>query len=82
MGKLEGKVALVTGGGRGIGKAIALLFAQEGGNVVVNDIDFESAKEVAQEIKSIGKAALPFHADISNYDDDSNIVRGYSHFSK
>lgn len=75
MGKLEGKVALVTGGGRGIGKAIALLFAQEGGNVVVNDIDFESAKEVAQEIKSIGKAALPFQADISNYDEDSNMVQ-------
>jgi len=75
MGKLEEKVALVTGAGRGIGKAIALLFAKEGGKVVINDIDFESAKEVAQQIQLIGKTALPFQADVSNYDEDNDMVQ-------
>jgi NAD(P)-dependent dehydrogenase (short-subunit alcohol dehydrogenase family) len=75
MEKLEGKVALVTGGGRGIGKAIALLFAKEGAKVIVNDISSDSAEKVAQEIKSSGKSALPFRADVSNYDEDKKMVQ-------
>lgn len=75
MTKLEGKVALVTGGGRGIGKAIALLFAKEGAKVIVNDINFDSAKKVSQEIQSTGKAALPLQADVSNFDEDSKMVQ-------
>ncbi len=48
---LEDKVALVTGAGRGIGEAIAKLFGVKGAKVVVNDIDFNLAKKVANEIK-------------------------------
>ncbi|MBU0599686.1 3-oxoacyl-[acyl-carrier-protein] reductase [bacterium] len=51
MGQLEGQVAIVTGGGRGIGKAISKRLAQEGAQVVVCDIDKKLAEEVAGEIK-------------------------------
>ena len=52
MGKLAGKVAIVTGAGSGMGKAIAILFASEGANVVVSDMNFESTQEVVSEIKN------------------------------
>ena len=72
MMKLKGKVALVTGAGRGIGKAAAILLAKEGANVVVNDVDLQSAKETAGDIRSIGCEALPVEADIS---DKTEVVR-------
>jgi NAD(P)-dependent dehydrogenase (short-subunit alcohol dehydrogenase family) len=74
MGKLDGKVSLVTGGGRGIGKAISLLFAQEGASVIINDVNTEAAQQVAEEIKSIGKDALAYQADVSDYDEDKGMV--------
>ena len=52
--RLEGKVALVTGSGRGIGRAIALKLAGEGARLVINDVDDEPAKEVAQLIRESG----------------------------
>ncbi|MBW8811841.1 MAG: SDR family oxidoreductase [Caulobacterales bacterium] len=58
MRKLEGKVALVTGGGRGIGRAVALKLASEGARVVVNDLDEAPASEVAQLIRAGGGEAL------------------------
>jgi 3-oxoacyl-[acyl-carrier protein] reductase len=59
MGKLDGKTAIVTGAGRGIGRSIALKLAAEGANVVVNDLDDDPAKEVVEEIANIGgKAAI------------------------
>ena len=64
--KLKGKVALVTGGGRGIGKAIVIALAEEGANVVINDIDFQSARETAKKIEEFGRIVLPIRADISN----------------
>lgn len=57
--RLEGKVALVTGSGRGIGRAIALKLAGEGARLVINDVDDEPAKDVAQLIReSGGQAAI------------------------
>ncbi|MFZ3207746.1 MAG: SDR family oxidoreductase [Geobacteraceae bacterium] len=58
MKNLEGKVALVTGSGRGIGRAVALKLAKEGASVVVNDLDEAPAMEVVGEIKKAGGKAV------------------------
>lgn len=58
MGKLSGKVALITGSGRGIGRALALKLAQDGAQVVVNDLDADPADQVVQEIKALGSDAV------------------------
>jgi 3-oxoacyl-[acyl-carrier protein] reductase len=58
MKKLEGKSALVTGSGRGIGRELALKLASEGARVVVNDLDAEPAQEVVAEIKKLGGEAV------------------------
>ncbi len=56
--KLEGKVALIPGSGRGIGRAIALKLASEGARIVVNDLDAEPAQEVVQAIREAGGQAV------------------------
>jgi NAD(P)-dependent dehydrogenase (short-subunit alcohol dehydrogenase family) len=63
--KLEGKVALVTGSGSGMGRATALLFAKEGAKVAVNDINLSSAKKTVAKIKKMGGTAIYIKADIS-----------------
>lgn len=60
------QVVLVTGAGQGIGKAIATAFAQEGSAVVVNDINRESARQVATELRDAGGRAIAVEADISD----------------
>jgi NAD(P)-dependent dehydrogenase (short-subunit alcohol dehydrogenase family) len=63
--RLKNKVALITGGGNGIGKASALLFAEEGAKVVLTDIDQNAGEETLKIIKEGGGEAAFFHADIS-----------------
>ncbi|MGH9881739.1 MAG: SDR family NAD(P)-dependent oxidoreductase, partial [Pyrinomonadaceae bacterium] len=58
MRKLEGKVALVSGAGRGIGRAVAMKLAEEGARVVVNDLDAEPAGETIELIKQSGAEAI------------------------
>lgn len=56
--KLDGKVALITGAGRGIGRAIALKLASDGARTVVNDLDAEPAQETVQAIHAAGGQAV------------------------
>lgn len=64
--QLEGKVALVTGAGSGIGRAIALAFAREGAMVAINDIREEAAEQVAAEIQAAGGRAMGVPADVAD----------------
>lgn len=73
---LEGKVALVTGASRGIGREIALELARQGANVVVNYAGSEAkANEVADEIKALGKEAFAIKCDVSNQEEVSVMVK-------
>src|SRR5690348_10495921 len=66
----ENKVALVTGSGRGIGKAIALHFARHGADVVINFFrNREPAEETAHEVEKLGRRALLVKADVGDLDD-------------
>jgi NAD(P)-dependent dehydrogenase (short-subunit alcohol dehydrogenase family) len=67
--KLEGKTAVVTGGGRGIGRAISLAFAREGADIVVASNAIEENQAVADEIKELGRKALPYALDVAKWED-------------
>ncbi len=73
--KLIGKVAIVTGSGRGIGKAIAKKFASEGASVVVNALHIEGASRVVGEIKNQGGIAIAIKADVANRADIHNLIK-------
>ena len=72
---LKGKVSLVTGAARGIGKEIAFTLAKEGSNVVVWDLNSELGQEVAEQIKKLGTKALFSRVDISSFEQVSNAVK-------
>ncbi|HBA55783.1 SDR family NAD(P)-dependent oxidoreductase [Syntrophorhabdus aromaticivorans] len=75
MGKLEGKNAVVTGGGRGVGRAISLAFAQEGANVIVNYAGNEkAANEVVGMIQAMGRKAVAVKGDVGQEEDAKRIV--------
>jgi 3-oxoacyl-[acyl-carrier protein] reductase len=73
--RLEGKKAIVTGGGRGIGRAIALTFAREGADILVNyHSNDAAAQEVVKEVEGMGRKAMAVKADVSNYADAHKMV--------
>jgi 3-oxoacyl-[acyl-carrier protein] reductase len=74
--RLEGDVAIITGGGRGIGRASALRFAQEGAHVAVADIQEDSARGVVREIQESGGIGLAVTADVSDPDSVGDMVDG------
>ena len=74
MGKLDGKVALISGGARGQGAAEARLFAQEGAKVVITDILDAQGQQVEAEINELGGDALYIHLDVTSESDWQNAV--------
>jgi NAD(P)-dependent dehydrogenase (short-subunit alcohol dehydrogenase family) len=84
MGSLDGRVAIVTGAGRGIGASVAKLFAQEGASVVVNDVgaslsglesEGSPGEELAREIRASGGRAMADCADVGDHDAVREMVR-------
>jgi 3-oxoacyl-[acyl-carrier protein] reductase len=71
---IKDQKAIVTGGGSGIGRGIALRLAEEGADIALVDIDIQSAKEVSEEIKKKGRKALPLKADVARNDEVINTV--------
>jgi NAD(P)-dependent dehydrogenase (short-subunit alcohol dehydrogenase family) len=74
VGRLDGKVALITGAGEGMGRAAALLFAREGAHVGVLDVDAERAGETAQLVAAEGGAAIAIVTDVSVADDARSAI--------
>lgn len=75
MKMLKDKVAIVTGGGSGIGRAVALSYAKEGAKVVVSDIDDEGGKATVEMILNEGGEALYVHANVASAADNEMLVK-------
>jgi NAD(P)-dependent dehydrogenase (short-subunit alcohol dehydrogenase family) len=71
----DGRVVVITGAGGGIGRAEALLFAQEGARVVVNDVSAEGANAVVEEVRAAGGEAVANTDDISDWDGAGRLVQ-------
>jgi NAD(P)-dependent dehydrogenase (short-subunit alcohol dehydrogenase family) len=71
---LDNKIAAITGAGRGIGKGIALEFAKEGADIVITDINLEEAKQVAEEVKALGRKAIAIKVDVSSKNDVDSMM--------
>ena len=78
MKRVEGKVAVVTGGALGIGRSACLLLAREGAKVAVTDISDEQGEKVTEEIKELGGSAKYWHVDTSNEDEVSSAFSAIS----
>lgn len=77
--RLEGKVAIITGGGRGIGRSFAIAFGKEGAKVVVADIDLSAANETINELTKNGVEALSNRTDVSSIENTEEMVRQTIH---
>ncbi len=72
---LEGKSAIITGSGQGIGRGIALSLARHGADVMVCDLNLEAAVNTAKEIQALGRKALPFQMDVTKEDDAKKMAQ-------
>lgn len=72
--KLKDKIAIVTGAGRGIGRAIALTFAKEGTDLVVVSRTLSEVMETAKQVEALGRQALAVKVDVSKWEDVDNLV--------
>ncbi|MBR2689308.1 MAG: SDR family oxidoreductase [Aquamicrobium sp.] len=75
MGKLDGKVALITGSGRGIGREIALKLANEGASIVINDLDASLAEETVEAVKLLGTGAVACVGSVTESDFGDRLVK-------
>jgi NAD(P)-dependent dehydrogenase (short-subunit alcohol dehydrogenase family) len=73
--RLENRIAVITGAGRGIGKAIAFRFAQEGADLVIADVDMDEAQETAKEIRVIGRKSIAVECDVANSSQVKAVVQ-------
>jgi 3-oxoacyl-[acyl-carrier protein] reductase len=71
--RLHDRVAIITGGAQGIGRAIGLLLAQNGAQIVIADINDKQAEETAQEIGLLGRKSLAVKVDVSNFSEAENL---------
>ena len=74
MGRLQDKVAIITGGNSGVGAATAILFAKEGAKVVISARRQPQLEEVAAKIREAGGEVLPVVSDISKAEDADNLI--------
>ena len=72
--RLSGKVAIVTGGGSGIGRGIALAMAREGADIAIPDIQIVNAEKVAQEVQALGRRCVPMRTDVTSSADVKAMV--------
>ena len=73
--RLQNRVAIVTGGGKGIGRTYSMRLAQEGARVCVADIDQSAAEQTSAEIRDLGGEALPIHLDVGNPESIEEMTR-------
>ncbi|HPD60504.1 MAG TPA: 3-oxoacyl-[acyl-carrier-protein] reductase [Thermodesulfobacteriota bacterium] len=76
--RLHDRVAIITGGAQGIGRAIGLLLAHNGAHIVIADINEKQAEKTAQEIRMLGRKSLAVKVDVSNFSEAENLGKTVS----
>jgi NAD(P)-dependent dehydrogenase (short-subunit alcohol dehydrogenase family) len=74
MGRLDGKVAMVTGGGRGIGRGISLVLAREGASIAIADVDMANAEKTAAEMREAGARAAVYRCDVTSEESAASAI--------